>query len=388
MQIQVTIVNEAGRPFQLRWVDPTSGKRHKRSTKTRSRDKANRMAAQLEQELQAGHTPGETSWDSFRLRFEDEHLATRKESTAANYCYALERFARDVGKPKQLSNITSSVLSTWAAKMRADGLREASIGSNLRFLKSALSWAQKMGLINSTPVVIMPGAAPRRGRAVSIFELVRFLRSVRDLEKNPTTGDAMVHLCLGLWLSGLRLGEALKLSWDGSTPISINIDAPIPMLSFADQKNGKVESIPATPDFVRFLRRSSVRTGLVFRPGMVYSTVASRLILAGKNSGVKVSDRKWITAHDLRRTFGQRWSLRVHPIVLQAMMRHSTIETTLRYYVSIDRQNVIDALWNPVVGAAGSRMGLLRERTDPTRKVSPPKNRAKTTRIKAKKTSE
>lgn len=354
MQIRVTIVNEAGRPFQLRWIDPITGQRRKKSTKTRSRDKANRLAAQLEQEIQSGNSPGGITWEAFRIRFEDEHLATRKPTTVHGYTKALSRFAKDVGKPKNLRSVTSSVLSTWAATMRSQGLREASIASNLRTVRSALSWAHKIGLITSTPAVVMPTSATRRGRSVSIFEMARFVRSVRELEKNPVTGAAMVRLCLGLWLSGLRLGEALKLSWDGSTDTRIDVDAKIPSFHFADQKNGKVESIPATPDFVRFLRRDPDRTGLVFKTGMVYSTIVSRLILAGKNSGVKVSDRKWITAHDLRRTFGQRWSLRVHPMILKAMMRHSTIETTMKYYVSVDQQSMIDILWKPLLG---SKMG-------------------------------
>ena len=36
------------------------------------------------------------------------------------------------------------------------------------------------------------------------------------------------------------------------------------------------------------------------------------------------------SAHDLRRSFGFRWSCRVMPTVLGKLMRHESIETTMR----------------------------------------------------------
>jgi integrase len=58
-----------------------------------------------------------------------------------------------------------------------------------------------------------------------------------------------------------------------------------------------------------------------------------------------VSDSKHVTAHDLRRTFGNRWALRLHPLVLRAMMRHKSMETTLRYYVDLRLTQLGEALW-------------------------------------------
>ena len=40
-------------------------------------------------------------------------------------------------------------------------------------------------------------------------------------------------------------------------------------------------------------------------------------------------------AHDLRRSFGTRWATRLTPIELKELMRHKSIETTLKYYVQI-----------------------------------------------------
>ncbi len=72
----------------------------------------------------------------------------------------------------------------------------------------------------------------------------------------------------------------------------------------------------------------------------------------GRKAGVKVhsdprSDRvKYASAHDLRRSFGERWALRVMPAVLKELMRHESINTTMNYYVGQNAQRTADALWD------------------------------------------
>ena len=51
------------------------------------------------------------------------------------------------------------------------------------------------------------------------------------------------------------------------------------------------------------------------------------------------------SAHDLRRSFGECWSSRVMPQVLKQLMRHESIETTLRYYVGSNADLTADVLW-------------------------------------------
>lgn len=58
------------------------------------------------------------------------------------------------------------------------------------------------------------------------------------------------------------------------------------------------------------------------------------------DDGIK---RKYASAHDLCRAFGQQWSARVMPAVLQQLMRHVSIETTMKYYVGRDADAVADA---------------------------------------------
>ena len=50
-------------------------------------------------------------------------------------------------------------------------------------------------------------------------------------------------------------------------------------------------------------------------------------------------------AHDFRRAFGVRWAARLMPAQLMELMRHESIETTLRFYVGTDAQRTAEAAW-------------------------------------------
>lgn len=62
--------------------------------------------------------------------------------------------------------------------------------------------------------------------------------------------------------------------------------------------------------------------------------------------------KKYASAHDLRRSFGCRWSRRVIPPLLQELMRHESIETTMQYYVGADAQRTAAELWQAESGLA------------------------------------
>jgi integrase len=55
---------------------------------------------------------------------------------------------------------------------------------------------------------------------------------------------------------------------------------------------------------------------------------------------------KYASAHDLRRAFGERWAARIMPAQLKELMRHESIETTLRYSVETNAERTADACWD------------------------------------------
>jgi integrase len=121
-------------------------------------------------------------------------------------------------------------------------------------------------------------------------------------------------------------------------------------------KSGRGRLLPVTPDFSVFLDTFGERVGPVFtvprrsdRTGGDAVKLASKLIAdIGIASGVLTATNppKHPTAHDLRRSFGARWSRKVMPQVLQLLMRHERIETTMKYYVGQDVQHAVSVLWD------------------------------------------
>ena len=115
------------------------------------------------------------------------------------------------------------------------------------------------------------------------------------------------------------------------------------------QKNNKNRLLPMAPERAEFLRAVEDRSGYVFDPksrrpssGRLGEQAVGRTVCQiGERAGIKVNENKFASAHDLWRSFGTRWSRRVKPQVLQKMMRHKRIETTLRYYVMEEAERAL-----------------------------------------------
>lgn len=195
-------------------------------------------------------------------------------------------------------------------------------------------------------------------------EFDRVLAAVPKVRKNDAA--AWEFYLRGLWLSGLRLEESTILSWDLDASITVDFKGRRPRLRiYAEAEKGHQDRLlPMTPDFAEFLLAvpREEREGPIFKlpnPAGKQMTAkrACRIISdIGRKAGVVVNkaENKFATAHDLRRSFGTRWASRVKPATLQLLMRHRSIETTLKYYVEQDADEVADELWLNFSTAAGS----------------------------------
>ncbi|MCY2963024.1 MAG: site-specific integrase, partial [Planctomycetota bacterium] len=171
---------------------------------------------------------------------------------------------------------------------------------------------------------------------------------------------------IGLWWSGLRIEEALRLTCDQEERLMVDLTRRRPMLWIpaAMQKSHKNTLLPLAPEFAEFLLATpeAERTGFVFNPlgwrlndhRPIKTQQAIRTICAiGVKAGVKVGtndkgDPQYASAHDCRRAFGDRWSKRVMPAVLKELMRHASINTTMSFYVTGDAQATAELLWESV----------------------------------------
>lgn len=360
--------------MRYRCVD--SGKQIARSTGTTNERDANRAAAKWEAELREGryNKPSKMTWQEFRQQYEADVLDGLKVSTAANYAATLNVFERKC-KPGRLAEVTTPKLTAFVTMLRADHLTPATIARHLRQLKVAMRWAHRQGLLIKLPEFDMPKQAKgMKGRPISLEEFERMLRSVpRGIEARPSTGaggnavSSLRFYLRGLWSSGLRLTESLDLRWDdapGALVADFTGRRPMLRIPAESEKGNTHRLLPMAPEFAELLESVPVaeRRGHVFRfpidiPRTTHS-VCQRVVAIGKAAGVVVKQRQKLndegelvtvnqcaSAHDLRRSFGFRWSRKVMPTVLRELMRHESIETTMRYYVGQNAESTADTLW-------------------------------------------
>lgn len=349
---KVYVINLGRKNYYHQWTDPVTGKRITRSARTANRREAERKAMTLETQLSRDLTfgAGSESWDAFQDVYESQHLESLSQKAMLKSVSVLSAFGESM-QPCKPSAVSTAMLTEYAAKMRTAGRSEATIASHLTTIRAALSWARHQGFITAVPPIPrtqrnMTGRKAR-GRPLTIPEFVRMLRAA-GTPFGEQTASAWRHMLTGLWLSGLRISEAIRLTWDDPESTRVDLSGPQPLLRVvaSQDKGNRDRVLPLTPDFARWLSRTAVekRTGFVFNPigkrgdRLRHDHPIIRAIGAiGKAAGVVVDARtgKYASAHDLRRTFGTRWAKRVTTHVLMMLMRHESIETTNSYYVDI-----------------------------------------------------
>lgn len=367
-EINVTVVKYPDRKFlMMRFVDPYTGKQIARSTRTTKRRDAERIAAKWEAELREGRYQPDCklTWEAFRERYEGEVLPSLAENTGnliGTTFNAIERILR----PKKLRDLNSDRISFFQAQLRNDGLAEESIRAYLAHLRSALTWAVAVELLSTLPKIQRPKRLKKsklmKGRPIATEEFERMLDKVAAVMPDISV-PSYKYLMTGLWWSGLRLSEALVLHWNRPDRLRVDLSGRRPMFVIPGEleKGNKDRLCPMAPEFAEFLSKTpdGERSGAIFplvnrygrRQCCGMDWVSRKIAKFGKAANVKVhvcpktGKVKFASAHDLRRSFGERWARKVMPQVLKELMRHESIETTMKYYVGHNAQLTADVLW-------------------------------------------
>lgn len=371
-ELKVTVVSFGPtRPLMLRWLDPETHERRFKSAKTRKRSEANQKAGLLAKELIEGkYASGRnTLWFDFTIRYSQEVLSGLAPKTRAQLSTVFKTVERLLA-PVRIGDVTAPRLSKMAAAMRAEGKSPFTVKNYLSHLKASFSWAVGIGILAAAPkfptIARAKGQKTMKGRPISEREFHAMLDATVAVV-GEAAAESWRHYLRSLWFNGLRLRESLEVYWDRPDKLCVDLAGAFPMLRIpaALQKNNSETLWPVAPEWGDMLLAvpPADRHGPVFRPIGCSDNVGHVVSAIGKAAGVVVNRTtklrvnkesgqrepvevvKYASAHDLRRSFGVRWSERVDVFKLMELMRHSSIETTRRYYVGRDAQNTAAGLW-------------------------------------------
>ncbi len=237
MDVKVHVRKKPGRPLQLYYVDPLTGKDITKSSGTTDLKTARLEAARWQIELEEnGIGSNRLSWEAFRRRFQAEHFPNVADSTRRTYRTTLNSFEKHVGLPRDISLIDSSVISKYSAAMHKAKLEPNTIAKNLRHLLAVLGWAKKLGMIKQRPEAIMPrlaGIRRMKGRPISEKEFKTLLRAVlQKLMRHKSIATTMTFYVQH------QVDDLAEAIWKSSPPVARVKTVP-PAVPLEGQKSEK-----------------------------------------------------------------------------------------------------------------------------------------------------
>jgi integrase len=276
------------------------------------------------------------SWERFRELFEAEYFPNCRLGTRDVFGMALDQFEQ-ICNPKTLRAINERTVSAFVAGLRkrpgrrkGQTMAPGTIKVRLQFLHTVLTWGVEQKLLPGCPrfpFVKVPKKKPQPIPAESFEKL---------LDKAPDA-NMRVYLLCG-WLAGLRLVEAMLLEWEATEAAPyVDFDRDQIVLPAGFVKAAEDQWVPLDPVLREALLQLPRHGPRVFRfisretkGPLTDAALSCRVLALARKAGVKLS------MHSLRKGFGCRYAGKVPAQVLQKLMRHASISTTMDYYANVD----------------------------------------------------
>ncbi|MEM8668713.1 MAG: tyrosine-type recombinase/integrase [Planctomycetota bacterium] len=358
--IKVRVVETARDGAILKWIDESGVPRQKKCPgKTRrARDTARRK---WEEELNSRSR--ELTWQDFWHQIDDDYLKPDCSASHRAKCRTMKRRLSEAAERKGIvrlrcSDIDAALLLEVKTELRRIGNEPATMKSNMDTLWSMLTWGQDHDLI---PPIARPrkrrgkkskqntSRSKSKGRSLTMEEVERMRDAIPLVCKPSEESDGFKRAMDAARLTGMRLSELWLFSWEpipGAHYVS-GLDGAMPVIEFSsEQKSGKEEPVPLTPEAIDWLRKLERRDSIWVcrtrgkRGQHATSNRLGRVIAAaGRRAGVVVKRdakgevKKCASLHDLRRTFAVQMFQRLQTVpYVQRMTRHSTAEVLLDFY--------------------------------------------------------
>ena len=362
--------------WAVRWFGE-NGRRYSKSFK--SRKEATRFAEGKQNDVRraAADPPKSLSLEEFAGEHGDVMKGQVAQATLEDQARALRMFKEHVGGNTALSKVKPHHAESYVASRLRSGASVATVNKDIRTLKRVFNLAiEPRGYL-------LEGQNPFRSvkQRKQADKPLRYVTHEEFEQVRAATESLWWHSLLTLlYTTALRLGEALNLTW-----ADVDFEHDRVRVAAKDQsecllawepKDHESRILPAPPAAIQLLTDLQVEAAegcpYVFVPAWRWDFVrraleqdtwrdGQRLVnnlgrrLATVRKRAKVAH---FTFHDLRRTCVTNWARTLPAHVTQRLAGHSDIKTTLKYYISVQPEDLERAR---TVQAAILRGGL----TDP-----------------------
>jgi integrase len=244
---------------------------------------------------------------------------------------ALDEFFKEY----PVSKITTDAAREFAQKRLADGASNGTINRSLALLRRMIAIAHEDAKIQNKPKIRLLKAGPARKGFLPREKFDELLSHI-PVQTKP--------LIVFLYYCGVRLGEALQITWE-----QVDLPGAVIRLEGEQTKNADPRTVPLPDVLVRTLQAVEDKTGTVFDGTNLRKIWQNVCVAAGLGSLTEIegnADPRYtgLLVHDLRRS-AIRNLVRagVTEKVAMAISGHKTRSVFDRYNI-VDVQDVVQAM--------------------------------------------
>jgi integrase len=335
------------RNYTLAWKD-ASGVPQTKSSGTSDKRAAERMLAEEERKVALivsgvvdPHQERYVQEASKPIRHHlDDYLVACRGRQAVHALNQKERhldWLLDATGAAKLTDILPDVLDARLSALAEEGKAARTLNLKLECANAFLNWCVRNGRLNRNPLKVVQRRNevtdqrhPRR--ALTEKETRSLIAVAREQARTVHRAETRPLWYLLPLLAGLRRSDMERLTWG-----DLDLDQGVLTVCGGKAKH-RVDRLRLHKDLVGELVRvkpsNVLPSAYVFPRTVANKTRQDDFVRAGIPL---VDDRaEHADLHSLRVTYGTRLALAgVAPAILQKLMRHSTIELTMRYYTKL-----------------------------------------------------
>lgn len=348
------------------WDEPDGTRRMKScgpgtKGKRLAQDKADQINAQLTLGTYESDKAGRLTWEKFRDLYQKQELVAqnRAAGTIVDALESLDNFARLTGmKEKSMDGINQARIDKFLeersknpGKKPGSKVSPATINKDLRHIKAAFRWGHKRGYVKTLPEFKFVKEPQTLAQYVTPEHFAAIYGKC-DAARFPNEGHFTAEewwraLLIFAQMTGWRIGEILSLKWE-----DVDLEKGQALTRAADNKGKRDGLTPLHPIVIEHIQPLKTFHPNVFPWEHHRRTLDVEFAAIQDAAGIKLPcpDKQFSwhgTCTDACHRYGfhgERYAFAtlnqgLEGPVLQALMRHKSYQTTLRYINAAQQLN-------------------------------------------------